>query len=138
MEIPVENIREKNSEVWMCGTDTREGADWYFELHGLKVKHENVLYELPESVYRTQLPINNTICAMLVCAWIKGFTEVSVVGAPMNAKHEYIEQRAALAYVIGYLNASGMEISWEGVSETLNYGKKQKSENYKEESVEEE
>ena len=43
----------------------------------------------------------------------------------MNATHEYVEQRPALAYVIGYLNASGMSIQWEGVPHTLNYGKKQ-------------
>ena len=37
-------IREKNSDLWMLGTDPREGADKYFELHGIKVNHENTVY----------------------------------------------------------------------------------------------
>lgn len=47
-----------------------------------------------------------------------------VLGAPMNATHEYIEQLPALAYVVGYLNASGMKIEWEGIPQTINYGNK--------------
>ena len=68
MEKSVAEIKEKNSELWMCGTDKRDGADRYFELHGIKVKHENVTTELPAKVYELGLPVNNTICALLVFA----------------------------------------------------------------------
>ena len=124
MEKSVAEIKEKNSELWMCGTDKREGADRYFELHGIKVKHENVTTELPAKVYELGLPVNNTICALLVFAYLSGYTKVTVLGAPMNATHEYIEQRPALAYVVGYLNASRMKIEWEGIPQTINYGNK--------------
>ena len=125
MEKSVAEIKEKNSELWMCGTDSRTGADRYFELHGIKVNHENVTTELPKEVYELGLPVNNTICALLAYAFLSGYKKVSVVGSPMNATHEYIEQRPALAYVIGYLNASGMTIEWEGIPQTINYGIKQ-------------
>ena len=61
-----EQFAEPEAEVWMLGTDDREGADRYFELHGIKVKHENTAYELPDAVYNQGLPINNSICALLV------------------------------------------------------------------------
>ena len=124
MEKSVTEIKEKNSELWMCGTDCREGADRYFEFHGIKVNHENVTTELPKEVYELGLPVNNTICVLLAYAFICGYKKVSVVGAPMNATHEYIEQRPALAYVIGYLNASGMKIEWDAIPQTINYGNK--------------
>lgn len=124
MEKSVAELKEKNSELWMCGTDSREGADRYFELHGISTNHQNVTRELQKEVYELGLPVNNTICALLVYAFISGYKNVSVIGAPMNANHEYIEQRPALAYVVGYLNASGMNIEWEGVPHTVNYGRK--------------
>ena len=125
MERSIAEIKEKNSELWMCGTDPREGADRYFELHGIEVKHQNVITELPKKVYELGLPVNNTICALLVFAYLSGYTRVTILGAPMNATHEYIEQRPALAYIVGYLNASGMKIEWDAIPQTVNYGNKE-------------
>ncbi len=127
MEKTVAEIRTKNCELWMLGTDPREGADRYFELHGIKTKHENTTYELPDSVYEMGLPVNNSVSALLIFAWISGYKDVSIVGAPMNAKAEYIEERPALAFVIGYLAALGMRLEWDGMVENLNYGMKKKT-----------
>ena len=125
-EVPVMKIREQagGAELWMCGTDTREGADCYYELHDLPTVHEKVVRELPSEVYEFGLPINNTICALLVYAWLSGYKKIKVIGAPMNAKNEYQEQRPALAYIIGWLNSKGLSIEWDVIPYTLNYGKK--------------
>ena len=122
MEKTVAEIRVKNCELWMLGTDPREGADRYFELHGIKVEHENTTYELPESVYEEGLPINNSISALLIYAWQLGYREVSIVGAPMNARDEYINERPSLAFVVGYIAAQGLKLEWDGMVENSNYG----------------
>lgn len=127
--IPAEGLKKQGSELWLCGTDTREGADCYFELHGLGVPHQNVIRELPEEVYNQGLPVNNTICAMAVYAYLKGYKNIQIIGAPMDAKDEYLKQRPALAYVCGYLNAKGMNVIWDVIPETINYGKKKVVEN---------
>jgi len=108
----------------MLGTDNREGADRYFELHGIKVEHENTAYELPDAVYNQGLPINNSISALLVYAVLSGYTNIAIVGAPMNARDEYIQERPALAFLVGYFAAKGIKLSWDGMVENLNYGKK--------------
>lgn len=120
----VAEIKPKNSELWLLGTDPREGADRYFELHGITVNHENVTTELPKEVYELGLPVNNSICALLVFAFIQGYKNITVLGAPMDAAPEYIEARPALAYVVGWLNATGVNVEWDVIPATLNYGKK--------------
>ena len=102
----------------------REGADKYFELHGIKVKHENTVYELPDEVYGQGLPINNSVSALLVHAVLLGYTDIALVGCPMNARDEYIQERPALAFVVGYMAAKGIRLSWDGMVENLDYGKK--------------
>lgn len=128
LNITATQLKTRGTELWMCGTDPRDGADKYFEFHGLKVPHDNVITELPEEVYSQGIPVNNTIAAMLVYAWLQGYKNVSVIGAPMNAKTEYLNQRPALAYVIGWLNAKGMNIEWEVIPLPVNYGFKSKKE----------
>lgn len=121
--LKIDQIRQENSEVWLCGTDERNGADLYFELHHLKTKHSNVVCCLPAEVYEFNLPINNTICAMLVYAYLKGYRKIDIVGCPMIAKDEYIRQRPALAYVVGWLNGKGLEVNWSHCPHNINYGK---------------
>ena len=106
--IPVEALRKGDAEFWMLGTDEREGADKYFELHGIKVEHENTFYELPDEVYNQGLPVNNSISALLVYAVLSGYTNISIVGAPMNARDEYIRERPALAFLVGYFAANNV------------------------------
>ena len=124
--LSVEQIREPDREIWMVGVDDREGADRYFELHGIKVKHPNTTYELPEEVYNQGLPINNSISAMLVYAWLLGYTDISIVGAPMVANDEYAQQRPALAFLVGYFAGLGLKLAWDGMVENNNYGKGKK------------
>ena len=124
MTEPVSRLKTKDSHLWMCGTDPREGADCYFELHGLPSPHKNTVRSLPKEVYMQKLPVNSTICAMLVYAYISGYRRISIEEAPMTAQNEYLEQRAAVAYICGWLSAKGVEIRWEGIPGSENYGKK--------------
>ena len=119
----LDEIREPGRDLWLLGTDTRKGADKYFELHGIKVGHENTVYRLPDEGYEQGLPINNSISALLVYAWMLGYTDIAVVGAPMLATVEYQEQRPALAFVVGYLAGLGLKLSWDGMVENNDYGR---------------
>lgn len=125
-DLTTDEIREPGRELWLLGVDEREGADRYFELHGIKVNHKNCTYELPDEVYNQGLPINNSISALLVYAWLLGYTDISIVGAPMVANVEYQEQRPALAFVVGYLAGIGLKLAWDGMVENNYYGKGKK------------
>ena len=50
------------------------------------------------------MPVNNSISALAVYAWLTGYTEIKIKGCAMVAKNEYLEQRPAVAYVVGFLN----------------------------------
>ncbi|MCR4627388.1 MAG: hypothetical protein K5640_07035 [Treponema sp.] len=128
IELAVDEFKEKNSELWMLGTDPRNGADKYFELHGIKVNHENTVYELPDEVYEQGLPINNSISALLIHGWLQGYKTIEIIGAPMNARDEYINERPSLAFVVGYIAAQGVKLSWDGMVENTDYGRKKKPE----------
>lgn len=117
--------RLNGADVWACGTDARDGADLYIELHGIETGRQNTLREIPEAVYGLGLPINNTICAALCLAWLKGCEKVTVAGCPMDASDEYKEQKPALAWVCGWLNAKGMKVVWEDGPKNIDYGRNQ-------------
>lgn len=119
----VSELKTSNNEIWMLGTDARAGGDKYFELHGIPVNHENVIYELPEKIYRLGLPINNSICALLVHAYLLGYKKISVIGAPMDAKNEYLQQKPAVAYICGWLFAKGVTVEWAYGPQNTNYGR---------------
>ena len=120
-----EQIREDGYELWMLGVDKRDGADRYFELHGIEGHHPKATRELPEAVYEQGLPINNSISALVVYAWLEGYTEIKIIGSPMEARSEYIQQRPALAYVVGFLNGKGIKVDWVDGPKNINYGRKQ-------------
>lgn len=119
----VTELKTSDNEIWMMGTDSRAGGDKYFELHGIKVNHSNVMYELPDVVYRLDLPINNSICALLVYAYLEGYKKISIIGAPMDASHEYLQQKPAVAYICGWLKAKGVNVEWAYGPTNTNYGK---------------
>lgn len=122
----VDQIREDGYELWLLGMDRREGkADRYFELHGLPGRHPEATRELPDEVYEQGLPINNSISALVVYAWLEGYTEIKIIGSPMEARSEYIEQKPALAYVVGFLNGKGIKVDWVDGPKNINYGRKQ-------------
>lgn len=125
-ELPTDQVREEGYELWLLGVDRRDRADRYFELHGLPGRHPEATRELPDEVYEQGLPINNSICALLVYAWLEGYTDIKIKGSPMICKSEYIEQRPALAYVVGFLNGYGIKVDWIDGPENINYGRKQK------------
>ena len=91
--IPVEALRKGDAEFWLLGTDEREGADKYFELHGIKVEHENTFYELPDEVYNQGLPINNSISALAIYAWMLGAKKISIIATnitPLTIQRLYV------------------------------------------------
>lgn len=119
------NLKTEDNEIWMLGTDPRAGGDFYFELHNIKItNHQNVIYEVPDVIYELGLPINNSISALLVYAYILGFKNVELLCCPMDGAGEYESQRPALAYVIGYLNGRGMNIKWPDLPKNKDYGRK--------------
>ena len=121
--IPLNEIAGPDDETWLHGTDPRDGADWYFELHGIDTGRENTIYEMPETIYKAGLPINNTICAMLVCAWLSGYQEIRLCGAPLEATDEYQDQKPAVAFIVGFLKGKGIKVTWDEGPENKNYGR---------------
>lgn len=103
-----DQVREEGWELWYLGTEEREGGDRYYELHDIPCRHAGAIRTLPERVYEQGLPVNNSICALMVYAWLEGYTEIKVKGCAMIAKTEYIEQRPAVGYVAGFLNGKGI------------------------------
>jgi hypothetical protein len=43
----------------------------------------------------------------------------------MDASDEYKEQKPALAWVCGWLNAKGMKVVWEDGPKNIDYGRNQ-------------
>lgn len=118
----VEELHAKGFEVWMLGVDTRDGADAYYELHGVPSKHK-CIRGLPESVYQQDLPINNSISALIVLAVLKGYKEIHVLGSPMVGREEYEFQRPALGFVCGWANGKGVFCDWVDLPKNIDYGK---------------
>lgn len=126
-EIPTDQVREDGYELWMLGTDPRQGADKYWELHDLSTRYDDVaIRALPDEVYQQGLPINNSVAALMVYAWLTGYTEIKVKGCAMIAKTEYIQQRPAVAYVAGFLNGKGIRCEWLDGPKNEDYGRKTK------------
>jgi len=118
-----EYFNRSDTELWMLGTDDRNGGDLYFELHGIQCKHKNIITKLPASIYDFGLLINNSISAMLVFAWLCRYTDITVINAPMSGNDEYLEQRPSIAYIIGFLKARGVTVNWTDMPKNTNYGK---------------
>lgn len=122
--VPTEEVREDGYELWYLGTETRDGGDKYYELHDIPCRHEGAIRKLPDEVYRQGLPINNSVTALMVYAWLEGYTDIIVKGNAMVAQVEYLEQRPAVAYVVGYLNGKGIHVTWTDGPKNINYGRK--------------
>lgn len=124
--VPTEEVREEGYELWYLGTETRDGGDKYYELHDIPCRHEGAIRKLPDEVYRQGLPINNSVTALMVYAWLEGYTDIIVKGNAMVAQVEYLEQRPAVAYVVGWLNGKGIHVEWTDGPKNINYGRKTK------------
>jgi len=113
--IPVKKLRmNKTDEVWLCGTDIREGADLYFEIHGIKVPHKNVITKFDDEVIYNESGISpsNTISGMMIYAWLHGYKNITLLGCPMIIK-EYPQQRITVVQLVHYLNRHGCNVVWE-------------------------
>ena len=114
-DIPVKKLRmKKTDEVWLCGTDIREGADLYFEIHGIKVPHKNVITKFDDEVIYNESGISpsNTISGMMIYAWLHGYKNITLLGCPMIIK-EYPQQRITVVQLVHYLNRHGCNVVWE-------------------------
>lgn len=112
---PVSKLKDSpEDEVWLCGTDRRRGADLYFEIHGIKVNHENVIRMFGEEIYYNEsgLSPSNTISGMLIYAWLHGYTDITLDGCPMIAP-EYVDHKATVVKLVRYLRDKGLKIKWE-------------------------
>jgi hypothetical protein len=116
-------------EVWTVGTHKIEHADRYYEFHGLNVAGREMVRDVLSEVRAMGafVPLNNSICVMLVQAYIEGYEDIEILGSPMIAKDEYIKQRAALAMCIGYIRGATHErvhIKWPDEPEYIDYFKR--------------
>ena len=116
--VSVKKLRNnKDVEVWLCGTDSRSGADLYFEIHGIKVPYQNVVRKFEPEVYNNKagLTVSNTISGMLIYAWQHGYKNITLLGAPMIIG-EYPQQRVAVVQIVNYLNENGLNVVWEDIN----------------------
>lgn len=107
-------IKKRNNEIWATGTDPRDGADKYFEFHGIEYKNRKMIRDVDFEVYVLSkfLPLNNSISLMIIQAVIWGYKDICVVGCPMNGNKEMEKEKPALAMVIGYCLGKGINIIW--------------------------
>lgn len=116
-------------EVWTVGTHKIKNADRYYEFHGLEVEGRTMIRDVwsDVKVMANLLPLNNSVCVMLVQAYAEGYRNVAILGSPMIARDEYLKQRAALAMCIGYLRGMTREemcIEWPDEPEKIDYFRK--------------
>lgn len=124
-------------EVWTVGTHKIKNADRYYEFHGLNVPGREMVRDVSwwTKQKADELPMNNSICVMLMEAYYEDYKDVTILGSPMIARDEYIKQRAALAMCVGYLRGltegenyyedlEPMKITWPDEPEKVNYFEK--------------
>lgn len=124
-ELRLSQIKKSGYEIWTVGTfdDPEEDlVDRFFEWHNLNYKNRTMYREYPSYLTESNLPLNNSICNMLLIAYKEGYKDVVVLGAPMEAEVEYRVEKPALIYCIGYLNAMGMNISYDQIPQSKHYG----------------
>lgn len=125
-QIFLSQIKAFDYEIWSVGTfdDPEENlVDRFYEWHGIGYKNRKMFTDYPDYLSKSDLPLNNSICNMLLIAYNEGYRDVCIFGAPMEATHEYRIQKPALIYCIGYLNALGMNIQYDQIPLPCHYGK---------------
>ena len=113
-------------DVWTVGTHRIENADRYYEFHGIGVACRKMTRTVSEKTRKASsfLPLNNSICIMLVEAFYEGYTDIQILGAHMLIKKEYIQQRPAVAECIGWVKGMSqgkVSVSWDGEPEKVRY-----------------
>lgn len=117
-----------DTEVWTLGTHPYKEADKYYELHGLPTPDETKTVRQFESwVYseskKNGIPLNCTIIGMLILG-AQVFKHIEIIGSPLEANEEYLKQRTALAYAVGFYRGRGVDVVWHELPENEEYGKK--------------
>ena len=112
-------------EVWTVGTHKIKNADRYYEFHGLEVAGREMVRDVSwwTKQKASELPLNNSVCVMLMEAYYEGYKDITILGSPMIARDEYIKQRAALAMCIGYIRGLPYmyHVEWPDEPEKINY-----------------
>lgn len=113
-------------EVWTVGTHRIKNADRYYEFHGIDVPGREMVRDvcLGTRIAAQHLPVNSSVCAMLIEAYYEDYKDIEILGSPMVARDEYLKQRAALAMCIGYIRGAshgGVTIVWPDEPERVNY-----------------
>lgn len=126
-KIKLSEIKQNGYEIWTIGTFediyNEDGlVDRFFEWHGISFKNRNMDTEYPDYLKKSKLPLNNSICNMLLIAYNEGYKDVVILGAPMEATFEYRTQKPALIYCVGYLNGLGMNIQYDQIPLPNHYG----------------
>lgn len=116
-------------EVWTVGTHKIKNADRYYEFHGLSVEGREMVRDVSTGtrLLSLLLPLNNSVCVMLVEAYFEGYKDITILGSPMIARDEYLKQRAALAMCIGYIRGlthESVHIEWPDEPENISYFEK--------------
>lgn len=125
-----ESERKFYDQVWTIGRLGIE-ADLYICLHGEHSIHPEkdrtwTDADLQEVIQRyPSFPLTNSISIMLalVTYWVEsghvignlqGLERVDILASPLISNSEYKEQRPSVAFWVGYLQALGVEVNWEG------------------------
>lgn len=93
------------------------GADRYYELHGLPSREPRYDYaKIPVHELRAlRLPMINSVCVMLAHAiYEQRHESIRVLASPLLGNAERVEQRPAVAYLLGFADALGIRVYWEG------------------------
>lgn len=104
------------AEVWSVGRTSLLGADRYYELHGLACREPRYDYRrIPVSQIRLLgLPMINSVCVMLAHAIVENrHTQIELLATPLRAGGERVDQRPAVAFLVGYARARGFRVVWE-------------------------
>jgi len=97
-------------EVWTVGTADIKDADRYYEFHGIERYGRVMCTKVsPRALEfgRALVPLNNSVCLMLMEAFVEGYTDITVAGCPMSMKEEYVAQKPALAMCVGFIRGIG-------------------------------
>lgn len=119
----IDALKNSGYEIWMLGTDTNDGADEYFEFHGLDFKNRIMTRSVNHLVELTShlLPLNNSISIMLVEAYFRGYKNILLLGCPMDADEEMKKQKASVSMVVGYLLGRNVTVYWKEAPERKFY-----------------
>ena len=112
---PILSSEIDGMEVWTVGRSSFEGADRYYELHGLPSKVPTYREcDVPYGFMKEhRLPASNSICYMIAQAILEDrFDEIHLLATPLTTSVERAHQRGAVLYLLGYAHGKGIRVFW--------------------------